>query len=653
MKALKLFTSFAFLLVVLITACKKDDPIDIKGENPVVLATSPTNIATTVSLNQMIAVSFNEEMNAASFNKTSFTVQGLTPVEGNVSYSGTTATFIPANELGANTTYTVRVSSSVQNVSGESLPNDHVWTFSTGSIISPAVISMDPKNNSTGIVLNKIIAANFSMPMDPSTINETSFIISQGANAVPGIITYEGTKAIFNPSVDLTPNTVYTATITGVRNTSGTALANDHNSTFTTASSSAPAMTSTEPENNATSVDPSKVVTATFSAPMNPLTFNSTNFSISQGANAIPGSVSYTGTTATFKPLTALKPNTTYTARVVSLVKDLNGNPLQNDYLWYFSTGATLAPAVISIDPSNNAIGVVLNKIVNVRFSMPMNSSTITPSTFNLQEGSNSVTGTVSYIGNIASFIPSSPLRPNTTYTGNITTDAQNGSGVAMANDYIWSFRTVSLPAPAVISTEPQRNATQIASNRIITAHFSVPMDPSTINASTFTLREGASQVNGTVSYTGTVASFTPAISLNPNTVYTATITSQTKNLAGAVLSSDFVWNFTTEADKTAPTVISSDPANNATGVEHNKIITASFSMPIDPLSIDNTSFILRQGSTPVVGSVLLSNATASFTPSTALTPNTVYTMTITNGVKNLTGVSLANNYVASFTTKP
>ncbi|MFN7014477.1 MAG: ice-binding family protein, partial [Bacteroidia bacterium] len=112
----------------------------------------------------------------------------------------------------------------------------------------------------------------------------------------------------------------------------------------------------------------------------------------------------------------------------------------------------------------------------------------------------------------------------------------------------------------------------------------------------------------------------------------------------------DYVWNFTT-GTIVAPRVTQTDPFNNETGVTVNKIITATFDVAMDPLTITSTTFTLKQGNTPILGSVNYIGNVASFDPNDPLLQNAVYTATITTGAKNLTGVSIANNYVWTFTT--
>ena len=74
-----------------------------------------------------------------------------------------------------------------------------------------------------------------------------------------------------------------------------------------------------------------------------------------------------------------------------------------------------------------------------------------------------------------------------------------------------------------------------------------MPMDALTISTTTFTVKIGISTVLGTVTYSGSTATFTPTSNLLPNTTYTATVTTGAKNLAGIPLANNYVWSFSTE----------------------------------------------------------------------------------------------------------
>jgi len=548
-RTILLITAFAALsLAAFLGGCKKDDFVQVDGVCPIVVSTSPANLETGVALNKVITVTFNEKMNPATITQTSIIIQaGGVAVLGTLTYSGFTATLTPSAPLTINTTYTGRVTTAVKDENGNALQTDYIWTFSTGNTLSPLVITTDPANNATGVALNKTVTATFNMPMNPLTINATTFKLMQGTTAVAGIVTYSGNTASFTPAAALAINTLYTATIsTGAKNTVGTSLAADYGWSFTTGSLTAPAVISTDPANNATGVILNKVISATFSEIMNPLTINATSFTVMQGSTVIAGTVTYSGTTAFFTPTINLLPGVVYTATITTGARNPAGTALSNNYVWTFTTGTAVSPAVISTDPANNATGVALNKIVAATFNMAMDPLTINATTFTVKQGATTVLGTVTYSGSTASFTPTAAFAANTIYTATITTGAKNVAGTALAANYVWSFTTGSNLAPTVISTDPTSNAVNVPLSKIITATFSTPMDPLTINFTTFTLSRAGTPVAGTVTYIGSTASFTPAANLVINSTYTATITTGAKNLAGTPLANNYVWNFNT-----------------------------------------------------------------------------------------------------------
>src|SRR5688572_8887349 len=92
-------------------------------------------------------------------------------------------------------------------------------------------------------------------------------------------------------------------------------------------------------------------------------------------------------------------------------------------------------PEIISVDPINEEVSADGLKI-SATFSTAMNPATITTSTFMVKQGATPVSGTVTYSGMIASFIPLQKLEHHTTYTATITTGAQSIHGQGLADDY-------------------------------------------------------------------------------------------------------------------------------------------------------------------------------------------------------------------------
>jgi hypothetical protein len=98
-------------------------------------------------------------------------------------------------------------------------------------------------------------------------------------------------------------------------------------------------------------------------------------------------------------------------------------------------------------------------------------------------------------------------------------------------------------------------------------------------------------------------------------------------------------------------TVPSTSLADNSTGIAINTAITATFDEAMDISTITTANFSVTAGGTPITGTVTGVGTTVIFTPAGNLAASTLYTATITTGVKSLSGNALASNYVWSFTT--
>lgn len=107
-------------------------------------------------------------------------------------------------------------------------------------LVTPTVATTSPANNAVGVPRNNSINIEFSVAMDPATINSTTIIVKQGTTVVPGTITYSGTTAVFTPTDNLLALTKYTVTVTTVAKTlAGKAFAANAESSFTTGGSTA------------------------------------------------------------------------------------------------------------------------------------------------------------------------------------------------------------------------------------------------------------------------------------------------------------------------------------------------------------------------------------------------------------------------------
>jgi Ice-binding-like/Bacterial Ig-like domain len=422
-----------------------------------------------------------------------------------------------------------------------------------------------------------------------------------------------------------------------------------------------PFVVSTVPANGATGVPLSQVVTANFNRAMSPATITASGtFTLARpGGALVAGTVTYSGITATFTPAAPLTATTIYVATISTAATDPVGIPIAANFAWSFTTGPIL-PAVTSTIPANGAVNVPLNQIITATFNQPMNAATITAAgtfTVAVAGGGAAVAGTVSYDApsNTAIFSPAAALTASTQYTATITTAAQNPAGTAIASNFVWSFTTGVAPnttAPTVVSTIPLGGATNVPLNQKISATFSTAMNPATISAAgTFTVAIagiGGAAVPGAVTYAGKTAVFTPTANLAANTQFTATITTAAKDLNGVAMAANFVWSFTTGSapNPAAPTITSTSPASGAIGVPLDKTVSATFSSPMDPTTINTANFTLALaavGGASVSGTVSYDapSQIATFTPSANLAANTQYTAKVSSLAKDLSGNAL------------
>lgn len=102
--------------------------------------------------------------------------------------------------------------------------------------------------------------------------------------------------------------------------------------------------------------------------------------------------------------------------------------------------------------------------------------------------------------------------------------------------------------APTVLSTAPAASASAVAASTSVSVTFSEAMDASTLTTATFKLDAAGAAVAGSVSASGSTATFTPSAPLAAGTVYSATVSTAAKDVAGNPLAVAGHWTFTTLA---------------------------------------------------------------------------------------------------------
>lgn len=348
------------------------------------------------------------------------------------------------------------------------------------------------------------------------------------------------------------------------------------------------------------------------------------------------------------------------------------------------SPGAGIAPTVtvtLPLAATPAVTGVATNSRVSATFSKPMADASFTPTSFTVAcPAGTPVSATVAYNATtqVATLTPTQALPPSTLCVATLTTAVKDSTGLGFNSNYVWGFTTAALAdatRPTVVLTAPAAGDGSVPTNRKVIATFSEPMNAATISGTSFTVRNTTLDVAvaGTVSYSASArtATFTPSTpaTLAPSNTFTATLTTAATDLAGNALagnaavlpgSGNHVWVFTTAAgsDAVAPTVTAISPADSAPSVCTTKIVSATFSEPMDEATINTTTLRVTDSGVAVAGTVAYdaTNQVASFVPtsSSGFASSKPFVVTVASGntgVKDLAGNALASDRVWGFTT--
>lgn len=285
-----------------------------------------------------------------------------------------------------------------------------------------------------------------------------------------------------------------------------------------------------------------------------------------------------TNHTVTFIPNNALPGSSPITVQITG-AKDADGNPisqgtLANPLTLTTTVGGDFERPVVnqgSVPMLPPGPGAPINTRVVIVFSHDMNCLSLTPTPGNpianftvTQQGASSpIPGTVFCSGKFASFVPASPLLPNTTYNISIVGGIDSGARDIRRNNLLATFNSIFSTATATDNVLPTAAPSPADAARGVpvtfqpTVTFSKAMDGTTIDGGTFTLTgPGGIAVTGVVNYDPATkkATFTPAdasapANLAPSSSYTATIVSGSngvRDTSGNSLAVNLVWSFTT-----------------------------------------------------------------------------------------------------------
>ena len=271
----------------------------------------------------------------------------------------------------------------------------------------------------------------------------------------------------------------------------------------------------------------------------------------------------------------------------------------------------------------------------------------------------------------------SANLTPSTIYVVTAGPGIKDSAGNNFAASSTLTFTTGSTGAtnvtpPAVQSTQPQSGSQTFPLGSPIKLTFSVAMksdgganavtNSAVVKLSTDVNGTPTTAVTATNTYDSTTnpVTITPAANLATSTAYVVQVLTTAQSTTNTPMPMEYRLYFRTgsAADTTAPTVLGVNPSSGQTGIPLSQVFTAGFSEDMNPATLTSSTITLTAqiGGAATAGNINYSpqSRSASFAPSTALSANTGYKLTIISGgsgVKDLSNNALAANYIAYATT--
>ncbi len=511
-----------------------------------------------------------------------------------------TATLDPNAALAPGTVYTATVSGARDTAGNQMDPVSWSFTTEAPDTTKPTLASRTPAPGATGVVVGANTTAVFSEAVQQATIGFE--LRDPGGALVPAATAYDAATrtATLDPNAALAPGTVYTATVSGARDTAGNQM-DPVSWSFTTEApdTTPPTLTNRTPTPGATGVGTGSTVTAVFSEALQTGTLA---FELrTPGGTLVPSTTVYDGATrtATLTPNAALTLSTTYTASI-SGARDTAGNQM-TPLSWSFTTTAstfncpctvwssTATPAGTDPDTSSVELGVKFRASVNgfvtgIRYYKPSTS-----------------TGT--HVGSLWS--------ATGTRLGAVTFTNESASG--------WQQATFASPIPVTAGTTYIASYFTPSRYAVNSAYFA---SAATTRGPLTALQNGTDGGNGVYRYTSTAGAF-PNSSYNAENYWVDPVFAESAQ------------------DNLPPTVIGRSPAVGATGVPVGIRPSVSFSEPVTGSSV---VMELRNAANQVVAGATAydpATVTATFTPQSDLAYSSTYTVNI-SGASDPSGNTVA-----------
>lgn len=656
------------------------DPLNPDTTPPTVIDVDPIDSAINVVENAIVLVKFSETLRGQSVAQNSVIVTNMmdsTLVSGKVTLMPNQQDlyFKPDALLTSFTNYRITVNG-LRDIAGNIMTGGFESVFVTGDTIDttqPNVVDLTPKSGSIDIPVNATITVSFDEPLDPETVNENTFHVSDSVinRPVAGIriLSANAQEITFIPNAPFPVGREFFVRVSRIQDLFGNQYTKNYWKSFTTSFSSdaiSPTIRNISIKNNAINVPTNILPSVKFSEVINHIKLSKLSLVTSAG-DAVPFTiaVNFNHQGLTFQLAEILAANTDY-IWTIDGIEDISGNIIAKKEVINFRTGSDLdsiSPIVLSTIPYENAEDVPRNSVVLINVSEPLDPTSIDKNTVrlrNLRAQNLYVDGSVSLSndGKTIIFTPDSLLTENDRYAFYISQYVQlrDISGNKMIPNFDISFKTgfeVDYEPLLLVSQSISDGTTNIPINGYLSFTFDDTLGEQCLSSSSVVLNSENESITGTISLSDNRKTlvFTPQTLLDVNTDYSVSLTGLC-DLAGNMIN-DTTSQFTTSSDAAAdnvnPDVSLVTPSDQSIDIPTSTDFIFEFSEVIDATSLESGINISTTNITKLIGKYTVNGLTVTFTPDVILPSFADVTVTV-NKVYDLAH-NLINPAMYQFTT--
>ncbi len=591
-------------------------------------------------VNAAIRILFSERMDPGTLTTGNIEVLDLvanTPVAGMVQVDPNemSMAFVPNLPFAVGRLHRVTLAiTNITDIAGNPLlgsPFPFLATAFESDTQPPQFEFSGPANGDTGMPVNTIVLLQFDEPI-------SRFGWSRGIEVTVGGVPVAGSVSALDGNCQLRffsdtalpeGSAVQVELTTELTDLAGNLLNNPGSFSFTVGSIGdvdPPLVMEVAPDGGATDVPTNTVYRAYFSERINPVTVDENAF-VTSNLGTLPstfvrGSVTLgqDGASVTLTPENPLDPLTQYSIELpFGGLRDFAGNSLDINSGGGFQGVLTTAegedatsPAVTEVSPPDGTINAPVNSLVAVRFTEPIDPTSVTSNVVTLNAGGSAIAGSIEASSDrlTLTLTPSSDLTPSTTYTVAVSgvTDLVGNTTVPFTSSFTTSFDVSSdVTPPMILSSTPAAGATSIPVDAIAQVTFSEPIDPASVAADAIFLARadgifggGDKPLASSLQISGATVTITPLSSMLGNQLMRLTMAGgRIRDFAGNVALGQ-TSSFTTAnvPDIDPPTVSAVTPGSGSFDISSFTPIHVVFSEPIDPSTLTGANIDVLDGTT-------------------------------------------------------